>query len=826
MRLRKLILKKYTRLALNMIERFEYTPTAATQFILGTNGSGKSSLIHECSPLPPDKTEYGKDGGKFVSYEKDGIIYDMDCYNKDGEWHFSFIKDGVELNESHAITTQFDLVKRHFGYTPEMHALIIGEVKFTTMSTSEKRKWFTMLANSNFDYALGVFKRVSEKYNESRYSLKRAKERLVIEAAKVLPVDQIKLMESDCNALYEQVQSMIELRKPLMDDSLSYIHRSNRLAKELESKAALVRSLLLKVKRTLPKDIQALQEELYLARGKNEQLQKQSQIYFDDFERVQKLWESMQASKLENAAQINQQIQECYSAIEKAQNSIVLGIKLSASADTAIASCDKLLAWWPDVCEGFHNNSERGWGRDFLNDLNAKLDKTIYALGLLKQQIAKTEQTIEHHQAHQNEDLVNCPKCKHSFSPNFSIQTLEEAKAKLKVYEAQEQELTKTYEEQTQLKAKVENYFSHYRSCTAQLRNYPGLENFAEYVVTELILVNSHHTFTTLVNQMRDDAGHYSRIEQAQSRIKEIEHLAKELQSRGDFTTIDQDRERLERTIGECEMQKGLVGERIRFLQGQLSIIEQLRSLEETLDRGLADIGQLHKDALEATHREVFAGVLRQLQSELAAKEQALTNASRQQSVIEHLEREIEELTLDTKDYKLLQQELSPTEGLIAEGIFGFMTKAVDQMNQTVGMLFSYPLKIMPCSTEGDSLNLNYRFPIMVDGVKRKDVSKGSSAMHEVFNLAFVIMAMKACNMGTYPLFLDEFGKTMDSVHKQASIAMLGSLIDLEHFEQIFIISHSAIQYMGTGRSEICVLHEANVSLPPNTAYNKHVVIN
>lgn len=826
MRLRKLILRKYTRLALNMIDRIEFTPTAATQFILGTNGSGKSSLIHECSPLPPDKTEYGKNGGKFVSYEKDGIIYDMDCYNDEGDWQFSFIKDGVELNESHAITTQFDLVKRHFGYTPEMHALIIGEIKFTTMSTSEKRKWFTVLANSNFDYALGVFKRVSEKYNESRYSLKRAKERLVIEAAKVLPAEQIKLMEDECSALYEQVQSMIELRKPLMDDPVSYIHRSNQLASELEAKAKNARSLLQRVKSNLPKDVKALQEELYLAQGKSEQLQQQSQLYFDDFERVQKLWESMQASKLENAAQINHQIQECHDTIEKAKSSIVLNIELSASADTAIASCDKLLAWWPDVCEGFHDNSERGWGRDFLSDLNTKLGKTIEALGLVRHQIAKTEQTIEHHQAHQNEDLVNCPKCSHSFSPNFSVQTLEQAKAKLKTYDAQEKQLTTAYEEQTQLKSKVESYFSHYKACIAQLRNYPGLEHFANHVVNNHILVNHHHTFTNLVNQMRDDAGHYSKIEHAQKRIQEITALAKELQSRGDFTTIDQDRVRLERIIGECEMQKGLVGERIRFLQGQLNVIQQLRDLEITLDEGLKIIDELHMDALESTHREVFANMLRQLQSQLAAKEQALSNASRQQSVIEHLEREIEELSIDTKDYKLLQQELSPTEGLIAEGIFGFMTKAVDQMNQTVGMLFSYPLKIMPCSTEGDSLNLNYRFPIVVDGVKRKDVSKGSSAMHEVFNLAFVIMAMKACGMGTYPLFLDEFGKTMDSVHKQASIAMLGSLIDLEHFEQIFIISHSAVQYTGIGRSEICVLHEANVILPPNTAYNKHVVIN
>lgn len=828
MRILKARLHKYKRLRLNLIDTFEINPTAPTQFILGSNGAGKSSLLVELSPLPPDKIDYDKGGSKLVILEHNGITFVVESTSEDGSWHHSFKRDGKELNEGGTITVQLGLCREHLGYTPEIHALLIGEVKFTTMSFSDRRKWFTLLANSNYDYAVGVYKRITERFNESRHALKRTKQNLGIESAKLLPPEDLNRLRNECSDLYTQVQRLSEIREPLMDQpSENYIYRSNEIARAMENDVVQVRAILKRLTKNLPKETETLKEALIQTQTELQGLHQKANQYFEDHQRVQRLWEGMQASQLQNAAQVQAQLDECQSIIEASTKACTMGLEQTANAETTIASCDKLLQWWPEVREGFHDNTERGWGRQFLADLTERIASRQITVNQLTQQIARSEQAVEHMETHQNEASVQCPECKHRFQPNFSALTLQDAKAKLSALRKQAAELIPVLEEELTLQKTVQTYFQHYSAVMQQLRNYPGLESFARWIASELILVQSPNQFTDLVHKFRTEAGHWGKIETAQRKKEEIQTLAKELLARDNSgLTVQADRERLEALIGECEFQKTEAQHKLNSLKSQLQTVTQLHQLKDKLLAGVQQVDDLHRDAATASRREIFAQMIRELHSQLAFKEQALMAAERQQSVIEHLESEVVELTEATADYKILQQELSPSEGLIAEGLLGFMRTMVDQMNQTCSMLFSYPLTILPCATEGDNLNLNYKFPIIVDKEPRPDVTKGSSGMREVFDLSFVIAAMKALGLGSYPLFLDEFGKTLDPVHKQATVALLTSVMELENFEQIFMISHDVVQYGALGRSEICVLHEANVILPPNTAFNKHVRIN
>jgi ABC-type cobalamin/Fe3+-siderophores transport system ATPase subunit len=59
-------LKGYKFLALSNINFIQLRPENKLQLILGTNGSGKSSLLKECSPLPANPSEFTKDGYKLI----------------------------------------------------------------------------------------------------------------------------------------------------------------------------------------------------------------------------------------------------------------------------------------------------------------------------------------------------------------------------------------------------------------------------------------------------------------------------------------------------------------------------------------------------------------------------------------------------------------------------------------------------------------------------------------------------------------------------------------------------------------------------------------
>lgn len=56
----KLELKFYKRMLLRSINHITITPKSKIQIILGTNSSGKSSLLKELSPLPANPSDYLK----------------------------------------------------------------------------------------------------------------------------------------------------------------------------------------------------------------------------------------------------------------------------------------------------------------------------------------------------------------------------------------------------------------------------------------------------------------------------------------------------------------------------------------------------------------------------------------------------------------------------------------------------------------------------------------------------------------------------------------------------------------------------------------------
>ena len=73
--IKEIILNGYDRFFLNNIESITYSPKQKFQLILGSNGSGKSSLLSELNPLPINKADFRENGFKEIIREKDGSTF-------------------------------------------------------------------------------------------------------------------------------------------------------------------------------------------------------------------------------------------------------------------------------------------------------------------------------------------------------------------------------------------------------------------------------------------------------------------------------------------------------------------------------------------------------------------------------------------------------------------------------------------------------------------------------------------------------------------------------------------------------------------------------
>ena len=192
----KLIIKNYTPLVKKGVSYVELDTKEIFNIILGRNGFGKTSLLRELTPFPPDNADYQPGGYKevHVVVGKDAFIL-RSTTGKSSEHHF--ILNGKNLNEGNTLLVQRELVKIHFGVTSGIKDVITGlDVRdlFTTLS-APRRKDFLMAVNPNdTTYALKVFDKLKSNLNAIKGGLKTQRQRLVVEEGRL---SQLAGMEPD-----------------------------------------------------------------------------------------------------------------------------------------------------------------------------------------------------------------------------------------------------------------------------------------------------------------------------------------------------------------------------------------------------------------------------------------------------------------------------------------------------------------------------------------------------------------------------------------------------------------------------------------------------
>ena len=195
-----------------------------------------------------------------------------------------------------------------------------------------------------------------------------------------------------------------------------------------------------------------------------------------------------------------------------------------------------------------------------------------------------------------------------------------------------------------------------------------------------------------------------------------------------------------------------------------------------------------------------------------------------QNNLITFLESEIERLKAESRLLSLAIDELSPSSGLIARGMTESINNFIEDTNEFIGKIWSYPMSLSPLKLDEDIVELDYKFPVSVNGiVVSKDVEKTSEGMKEIIDLAFVIVSMAYRDMLDFPIYLDEFAVKMDAAHRSAAYRIIEYLTDSTDFTQIFIISHYENGYANLSNADISVLCSVNVDIPSHLKYNERV---
>lgn len=822
------------RLLVRNIKNFKATFTSLYQIILGTNGSGKSYLVSELSPLPAVAKMFEKGGYKKITIEDDGSTFILTNKFDSGSGVHSFIKDGVDLNENGTATIQRELVAKYFkGLTPELFGVLTYRKfsRFTEMDTNKRRSYMMMLSGIDLDWAMNVYNTLRGRARDASGHLKRVNQKLASEI-------QVSVDDSDVEALEVRLKSMqndfaeaLRLSKdgvPLLQDIERLLTPklfqldalNNELSKFMATIEGGVCTFGISNKEGVDRYITNLQAKL-------ETMDVTLTKAYEDKARVDGELEKLKEMGAEGLA-------EYKGVIDKLEEEIKLineafgkyNYPSIENRDTIVGmstNLDNLVRHTTDVLVNLFDNSTGIITLERTDEMRNREQRLLIAIPELRRKIELTEHRMQHSK---ETSEVECPSCTFTFKPgisgNFDTEApiaLARFKEELKTCETELQEvheyLFKVQEQVSGLGRleQVSNMFSGYTDLWTAIGNY-GVET--QNPKLALSILTDYSDWVRLLK-------HNIEVQTSLDEKNKVYQQALALDNK-DMESTRKQADDLNLLIESSLVEMTNLRSKVKELSKLSSMIEQIDEGVRVCEALTVEIDEILEQEEEAEANLLLDNVLRTLQSEMETLERQVGTIRVQRAIIADLKETVEQAKFDMDLYKLMADEISPTDGLIADVLRKFIESFTDNQSNIINTIWSYPLHILPCISSKDGLD--YKFPIRVFGSKLPipDISEGSDAQVDVIDLSFVWLLMNRLNMENFPLYLDEPISRMDELHRIETIRIIQSMVESNQCSQMFFISHFAAQHGSFPESEVIVMDSSNiVNLP--TVFNKHCVI-
>lgn len=828
MRLKRIVLDGFRHIALAGHHHLDWRPEASYQMILGTNGCGKSSLMAECSPLPPSPSDYIKGAGrKMVEYVHEDIEYVLTSEIGSTVRH-SFIRDSVELNDGGTGQIQKELVLRYFRYTQELHDLLTGRIVFSLMTTAERRKWITKLSQVDYTFALRLYEWLRGEFTTMKGFLKLTKQRLAEESQALSTMDDLSKaegglgIEGRVKTLQSELQALLMARYPVEDTSTQALMRlqSDQSAVEAAGDAFLNSLKKLDFQRS-PRDVPwmearvgALQGDIRLHSSILERLQK-------EFSAVDNQLVPLRQEALSTPEAMARKLASLESEAARLKQMVTQWPTLLTSddAEATLRASEAAIPMALQIFSSLPSNSDRRFShaqRDY------HVARRREAMNKLSHSEGGQRLVLQRLHAIEHAKQESCPECRFTWTPGLNAAEVPELNAKLQAFVKNIEACQAAYNESEKYLGELEEYMAVYRQWRGLVQQYPRLSLLWNFIQDNTIDLDTPHSCAQYLSLWLSEASHaasYAGLTQSIDKLKKLI----EITTLGEGAALQQRLALLEVEIAKHtgilqELRQTLTAEDI-----QLTIMKTAHRLQDDFTRQLQQMDDSYQRSLEAFGAEAIERDIQRTQGQLGALQHTLRTKEIAQGIIADLQKSVDKAQLDYEALLLLTEALSPKEGLIAEQLLGFIKCLTAQLNSILGSVWTYELEVHPCKMgEGE---LDYLFPLQAGptGYPSKDIRFGSTSQSEMVDFAFVQTAALYLDLNDYPLFVDELGASFDEAHRPMINQFVSRLMESNRYSQVFMISHYAAGWGSFSDAEYLVLDASNITVP--SVHNNHVIL-
>lgn len=780
MRIVYLKLVNYARFPLSDIEVFEKDFTSKLFLLSGQNGSGKSSLLYELSPLPTDKTYFTNKGYKEIRIEHNNHLYTL-ISDHTSSSEYRFLMDSEELNMSNNVTTQKELVYRHFKINSTIHDILTGKEVFTNMSLLSRKKLFNSITHINIDSILNSYIQLKEELKNNETILKSQTSQYQLENSKLLDPAHIEQIKSTINSTKEYIDYLLsirtELHKYIVSEQEPYQEHKSLLTKFNTVTSKYYSYITCYPYKHLPE---------YKIKYESA-LKTTDYLLSKEYSNLEELDTQLKLLDIAKSVSINE-LEESISTITN--NIFKLTPTLSIYTDTHIhllpiqQAVYKIESTLPELVRSIPANKLVSGKREISQSSYEELLNTKNTLLTNLAKVTAEEISITK-QLQSQSNSITCPSCSTTWVPK-TVSTL---KDELVIIDKDRQEIENNIKTVT---SSIDEHSSYLRL----LKQYHELRNSTPELVLlwdsigEYIYTDPKHILSML-SKVKEDI---LTIDKIQSYNKELIQLTDKLKAihslkSTTYQSVLDKKLEVEDTIYELSMRKDSLSETISTINRIVTMYSKIESLVGTIERSRTDIHNYNLSVVVKSIVSVIDSELSKYKVLLIEKEKELHQYTTIQYTLDQYKKTIDDTTSNIKVLTAILDELSPKNGLIAKSVSSFLNLIINGVNSTILSIWDYKMTLVPIDVDSDTLN--YRFKVEVeDKLTISDISLVSRGMQEVINLSFKLVLYRLLQLPNYPLYLDELSSNMDSEHTRNTVNLVQQLITSDKFSQVFLITH------------------------------------
>lgn len=804
---------KILRITLDGFKRFNFSLTGKIDLVidsklvllLGPNGSGKSSLLKELSPLPANANDFNKGGYKYIEIEYNNSLYKLTNTFDIGSTKFSFIKDDVELNPGYTVTIYKELVYKFFNLDTTTFNLLNNDSSYIYLNTQERKNWITRISDNDLTYAISFYNKNKELLRDTQGSLKLSRTKLVQETDKLISKDE-----------YEKLSLLIEDSIATIDKLLSI--KDNRYIDPIQLKNTIVNledkltyhtSQLNTLITNYPND----SKYSTLDKIDNEVIDTQTSIntlinYINTIESQLKTnianIDTLKRTKIDSKDNIINKLKELDKEIIDINTILNYSLHFN-NPDEALSSYLTIYDNLQDIFINITANPDKLYTKDYYIgklEIYNRLTNTINGLDNKLKMLSTKKIELDTRKKDSN---VECPKCNYNWYLNYN--ELEYNAVLIQITDiTKELDLSKTQHKTLEQELEsVKLYLTYFNNYRTLVNTWPILKPVWDNINQDNILYTEPKSLLVRLDKIKEDIVNHIKLKKLTLSKVELNNIL-DLLNKDSQVSLDNlitIHDKLEKELYDSTSTLTNLKKQLEYIRSLKSILLNIDASRTALEALLSDYTSNMDKVLSIKRKHAIDEIIKTIKLFISDKESLLSKQTIQTSIVENISKSIEEQEELLIYYKAIEKTLSPTEGLIAKSLTGFINTFILQINNFIKKIWSYPLELETIVPD-ENLDINYKFKVIVnESVVIPDISRLSSAQKEIVDLAIRIVSMKYLNMMDYPLYLDEFAAKMDNAHRKAAFYTINNLLLNSNFSQIFLINHYEDQYGSLKNAQI-----------------------